>query len=167
MIKPRLTKIQNPAFKLQRLRKDQWLLRTSSGRKDWLQKSTKNWGRWWNCSVSQWWLPHDWMHLSKLIELYSKESELYNVMLVAQSYWTHCNSWAVARQVPLSMEFPRQEYWSGLPFPFPGDLPNPGIEPRSPILWADSLPLSHQGNLYNIRYILINLTLKILCFTDV
>ena len=40
-------------------------------------------------------------------------------------------SWAVAQQVPLSMEFSRQEYWSGLPFPSPWDLPNPGIEPAS------------------------------------
>ena len=40
--------------------------------------------------------------------------------------------WTVARQVPLSMEFSRQEYWSGLPFPTPGDRPNPGIEPTSP-----------------------------------
>ena len=39
----------------------------------------------------------------------------------------------------------RQEYWSGLPFPSPGDLPNPGIEPGSPVLQADSLLLSHQG----------------------
>ena len=39
--------------------------------------------------------------------------------------------WAAARQAPLSMEFPRQEYWSGLPFPTPGDLPDPGIEPAS------------------------------------
>ena len=38
------------------------------------------------------------------------------------------------------MEFSRQEYWSGLPFPSPGDLPNPGIEPRSPVLQADALP---------------------------
>ena len=41
---------------------------------------------------------------------------------------------------PLSMGFPRQEYWSGLPFPFPGDLPDPGIELRSPTLQADALP---------------------------
>ena len=43
------------------------------------------------------------------------------------------------------MEFSRQGYWSGLPFPSPGDLPDPGIEPGSPALQADSLPLSHQG----------------------
>ena len=42
-------------------------------------------------------------------------------------------------QAPLSMEFSRPEYWSGLPFPSPGDLPNSGIEPASPILQADSL----------------------------
>ena len=48
--------------------------------------------------------------------------------------------WTVAHQAPLSMEFSRQEYWSGLPFPPPGDLPDPGIEPRSPALQADSLP---------------------------
>ena len=41
-------------------------------------------------------------------------------------------------KAPLSMDFSRQEYWSGLPFPSPGDLPNPGIEPRSPALQADS-----------------------------
>ena len=47
--------------------------------------------------------------------------------------------WTVAHQAPLSMEFSRQEDWSGLPFPSPGDLPNPGIKPRSPTLQADSL----------------------------
>jgi len=54
--------------------------------------------------------------------------------------------WTSAHQAPLSMEFSRQEYWSGLPFPSPGDLPHPGIEPRSLALWVDSLPLSHQGS---------------------
>ena len=48
--------------------------------------------------------------------------------------------WTVACQAPLSMGFPRQEYWSGLPFPSPGDLPDPGIKPGSPALQADSLP---------------------------
>ena len=47
-------------------------------------------------------------------------------------------AWTVAHQAPLSMGFSRQEYWSGLPFPSPGDLPNPGIEPRSPALQADA-----------------------------
>ena len=44
------------------------------------------------------------------------------------------------------MEFSRQEYWSELPFPPPGDLPDPGIEPMSPALQVDTLPLSHQGS---------------------
>ena len=47
--------------------------------------------------------------------------------------------WTVACQAPLSMEFSRQEYWSGLPFPSPEDLPDTGIEPRSPALQPDSL----------------------------
>ena len=60
--------------------------------------------------------------------------------LVAKSCPTLATAGTVAYQAPLSMGFSRQEYWSGLPFPSPGDLPNPGIEPRSPILQADSLP---------------------------
>ena len=56
-----------------------------------------------------------------------------------QSCLTLLSLWTVARQAPLSMGFSRQEYWSGLPIPSPGDLPNPGIKP-------DSLPLSHQGS---------------------
>ena len=50
-----------------------------------------------------------------------------------------------ACQAHLSMDFPRQEYCSGFPFPSPGSLPDPGIEPASPALQADSLLLSHQG----------------------
>ena len=49
-------------------------------------------------------------------------------------------------QASLSIGFPKQEHWSGLPFPSPGDLPNPGIELVSPALQVDSLPLSHQGS---------------------
>ena len=54
--------------------------------------------------------------------------------------------WTVANQAPLSVGLLRQEYWSRLPFPPPGDLPNPGIEPGSPALKADSLPLNYQGS---------------------
>ena len=54
--------------------------------------------------------------------------------------------WTVAFQAPLSMGFSRQESWSGLPFPSPGDLPDPGIEPRSPALQADALPSEPPGN---------------------
>ena len=56
--------------------------------------------------------------------------------------------WAVAYQAAQSMEFFRQEYWSGLPFPSPGDLPDPGNEPGSPTLQADALPSKPQGKPY-------------------
>ena len=54
--------------------------------------------------------------------------------------------WTVAHQAPLSMGFSRQEHWSGLPRPPPGDLPHPGIEPASPVFQVDSLLLNHQGS---------------------
>ena len=53
--------------------------------------------------------------------------------------------WTVAYQAPLSMGFSKQEYWSELLFPSPGDLPNPGIKPRSRALQADSLPAEPPG----------------------
>ena len=61
-------------------------------------------------------------------------------VLVAQTPWT------VACQAPLSVGFSWQEYWSGLPFTSPGDLPYPGIEPRSPTLQADALTSETRGN---------------------
>ena len=60
--------------------------------------------------------------------------------VVARLCPTLATPWSVAHQAPLSMEFSRQEYQSGLPFPCPGDLPDPGIKPRSPALQADDLP---------------------------
>ena len=56
--------------------------------------------------------------------------------------------WTVAYQAFLSMGFSRQEYWSGLPFPSPGNLPDPGIEPGSPVLEADSLTSKLPGKIY-------------------
>ena len=56
---------------------------------------------------------------------------------------TLSDSTTVSCQAPLSMRFSRQEYWSGLPRPSPGYLPNPGMEPRSPALQVDSLLLTH------------------------
>ena len=60
--------------------------------------------------------------------------------LVTKSCLILATPWTVAQQAPLSMGFSRQEYWSGLPFPSPEDLPNLGIKPKSPALQADSLP---------------------------
>ena len=68
--------------------------------------------------------------------------------LVAKPHSTLCNPMDSSPQSSMAMGFSRQEYWSGLPFPPPGDLPDPGIEPVSPVSpasQADSLPLSHLG----------------------
>ena len=93
------------------------------------------------------------IHTGKLLGTVSLHSGL--------SIWTMCHAvcacsvvsfsvtpWTEARQAPLSMEFSRQEYWSGLPFSPLVDLPNPGFEPESlesPALTGDSLPLPHMG----------------------
>ena len=67
------------------------------------------------------------------------ESESVSCSVVSDS----ATPWTIARQAAQSMEFSRQEYWNGLPFPTPGDLPNPGIEHVCPALQAGSLPLCH------------------------
>ena len=58
-------------------------------------------------------------------------------------------------QAPPSSEFSRQKFWSGLPFPSPGDLPNPGIEPGSPTLRADALPSEPRGSCLPILYVIV------------
>ena len=68
--------------------------------------------------------------------------------LVAKPCPILATPWTVTHQAPLSVGFPRQEYWSGLPFLSPEDLPNSGIEPRSPALQADSLPSEPPGEFY-------------------
>ena len=88
--------------------------------------------------------------------------------------------WTIDHQVPLSMGFPRQEYWNGLPFPAPGDLPNPGIKPSllSLLHWQeDSLPSEPSGNhlvehsrfqillfVYRKKYVCLNMHLQYVCF---
>ena len=67
--------------------------------------------------------------------------------------------WTIAYQVPPSIGFSRQEYWSGLPFPSPGNLPNPGIEPRSPTLQADALTSEPPGKPLDIQYKLLSISL--------
>ena len=58
--------------------------------------------------------------------------------------------WTEAHQAPLSLGFSRQEYWSGLPFPSPGELPDPGIKPGSPALQADALTSEPPGTVFNV-----------------
>ena len=67
--------------------------------------------------------------------------------------------WTVAHQAPPSMEFSSQEYWSGLSFPSPGDLPDSGIEPGSPTLQTDALPSEPLGN----PFVINNSSLTMLC----
>jgi len=74
----------------------------------------------------------------KYIKVWKKVKSLSRV-------WLFATPWTVAYQAPQSMEFSRQEYWSGLPFPSLGDFPNPGIEPRSLALQADALPSEPPG----------------------
>ena len=76
---------------------------------------------------------------------------------VAQSCLTFCNPWSIDGQVPLPMEFSRQDYWNGLPFPSPGDLSDQGIELRSLALQADSLPSEPQGKLKTLLSIYVQL----------
>ena len=80
----------------------------------------------------------EWLY-EDLQDLLESESE------VAQSYPTLCTPWTVAYQAPPSMGFSWQEYWSGLPFPSPGYLPDPGIEPGSPAFQADTLTSEPSG----------------------
>ena len=80
--------------------------------------------------------------------------------LVAKLCPTLATSWTIACQAPLSVGFSRQEYWNGLPFSSPRDLPNPGIEPRSPALQADSLPLSYKGSLMILRLMIRQISIS-------
>ena len=70
----------------------------------------------------------------------------YDGCLVAKSCLTPVTPWTIACQAPLSIRFSRQEDWSRLPFPSPGDLPNPGIEPASPALAGEFFTTEPQGS---------------------
>ena len=82
--------------------------------------------------------------------IFLKRNKSVNYSVMSDSLQFHRQD----RQAPLSMKFSRQEYWSGLSFPSPRDLPNPGIKPRSPALQADSLLSEPSGKLLYSRYIL-------------
>ena len=94
-------------------------------------------------TLVQWSYIHTWVLGAKWCMLLLLVSHFSCVQLCV-------TPWTIAHQAPLSMRFPRQEYWSGLPFPSPGDLLNPGIKPVSPAWQAEPLPLNHQGSPSNI-----------------
>ena len=107
--------------------------------------------------------PHDtlqqckskqWQSFSQVKKATSRSPRGDDDVCVFSHVWLFFTSWTVACQAPLSMEFSRQEYWSGLSFPIPGDLPDPGIEPESllsPTFQADSLPLGHLGSRHQVK----------------
>ena len=89
-------------------------------------------------------------HVCSILEDFSLITVYPDVCVCALSLshvWLFATPWTVAHQPPLFKGFPRQEYLSGLPFPSPGDLPDPGIEPKPPALQADSLPSEPPGKL--------------------
>ena len=98
------------------------------------------------CPLSQWYHPTISSLNKRQYQFINKVNTGGGGGLVAKSCLTLASPWTVGPQAPLSMGFPRQEHWSGLPPPSAGDLPNPGIKPTSPALKADSLLLSHQGS---------------------
>ena len=81
-----------------------------------------------------------------------------SIVIVTQSCLTLCYPQTVAHQAPLSMEFSRQEYWTGLPLPSPGDLPDSGIEPGSPVF---------RQILYHLSYIIKSLSLSLSCRVEI
>ena len=113
-----------------------------SGQEQRTRGRRKNWLMWIEASGTYLieWHTDKMMNKSedKLTQLWSEVKLLSHVRLFV-------TPWTVAHQAPLSMGFSRGEYWSGLPFPSPGDLPDPGIEPGSPALQADALPSEPPG----------------------
>ena len=106
---------------------------------------TKLWRKGNPCAHS-WW---EYKSMQPLWGVVPQKTENRTIMkvkvLVTQLCLTLSTPWTVTHQAPLSTGFSRQEHWSGLPFPSPGDLPDPGIKPRSPTLQADSLPSEPPG----------------------
>ena len=88
--------------------------------------------------------------LSKIVRMWKQPKCPLTEEWIKKMWCIHIyvTPWTVAHQAPPSMGFSRQEYWSGLPFPSPGDLPEPGIKPRSPALQADVLTSEPPGKPY-------------------
>ena len=101
-------------------------------------------GMWWKTAATIYWMLTNFKPLLSFLISRPSPSGTYcwfNHLVVSDT----CNSMDVAHQAPLFMGFSRQEYWSGLPFPSPGDLPDPGIKPVSPALQVDSSPTELWG----------------------
>ena len=77
----------------------------------------------------------------------------YSTVCVLNPFQLLATLWTITCQAPLSLGFSRQEYWSGLPFPLPEDIPDPGVELVSPELQANSILLNHAESLFLLYYI--------------
>ena len=94
----------------------------------------------------QWWVPREerpWR-----LRVLSRHHHMYKLKSLS-CVWLFETPWTVAN---LSMGFPRQEYWNGLPLPSPGDFPDPGIKPRSPALQADALPVRCDTQIPRLKF---------------
>ena len=101
---------------------------------------------WFPCSLA-----HPFQPIPQTQPVFFKNSRIVKVKVMSLSrVRLFVTPWAVACQAPLSTGFSKQEYWSGLPVPSPGDLPDPGIEPKSPTLQADSLLSEPPGKQHHI-----------------
>ena len=87
---------------------------------------------------------------------------VYACVYVLSHVQLYATPWTVAHQAPLSMGFPRQEYWSGLSFPFPGYLLHPGIKPGSPALQVDSEPPRKTS--YSLEEIIVTIIFSESCY---
>ena len=127
-----------------------------------LQKiSSRIWWKWHSYKIAGFnlsWISFNNLFFIELLLNYAivelRIAELCCTVLLLSRVWLFATPWTVARQAPLSMGFSRQEDWSGFPCPPPGDLPNPGMELRSPTLQEDSLPTELPGKL-NYSVVLI------------
>ena len=96
--------------------------------------------------ASEGWSQDSTCGLSGYKALNSRKNDILKVKVKSLSrVHLFATPWTVAHQAPPSVGFSRQEYWSGLPFPSPGDLPDPGVEPRFPALQADALTSKPPG----------------------
>ena len=98
--------------------------------------------------------------LSKVKLLSCSAAQLLSEVALIFSGGFFAIPWTVAYEAPPSMEFSRQEYWRGLPFPSPGDVPDPGLEPGSPTLQADALPSEPPGSLESESHSVISDSLQ-------
>ena len=109
----------------------------------WTHKNSKKWISHIHIEITN--TQYSWI---KFLFYWSEIHKTYNCCLIAKSCLTDATPWTIAHQAPLSMGFPRQEYWSGLKFPSLGCLPDPGIKHESPAMtgrfFTTGLPEKHQ-----------------------